>query len=490
MRRMTSDYTDTPLWQQILRFVAPITATYALEGAATLVPIWAAAHGGNPTEAEATRRVGAVGLGNTVVICVALVVKSGWTGAQDTLVSQAHGLKDHRKARDHLNCCQIWMVFLAAICSLLLLSTEQMLILTGCATEQLAADTFRYVLSCIPGVWLEFQYDALRKFLMNQQIPSPGFWVLVGAVPAHWAMCVVLLNQIHVCDPLVAIGIAFSVKSAVSFLLLAGYMSFLQPTPSCIGWWRIWSCSAGAGGLASYATIAVPSVAMYGFDWWAYEMLTLLAGGLRSDTQLAAHVAATTASDWAFLVVRGAPKAATALVGAAAGREDVGRVRKVVRACLLLTFVMCSGLSVSCWFGRQHLTHMLLPDERETQAIFGKLLVCVLLSLLADGFNSCCSGIFAGLGRQGAVSAGLFAFQWVVQLPLACFLGYHFDMGALGLHVASCVASVLNSVYNALLMKHCIKDFLSVLDVLHSFCSFFVFSPLSVASVLSGSHHN
>lgn len=114
------------------------------------------------------------------------------------------------------------MVFLAAICSLLLLSTEQMLILTGCATEQLAADTFRYVLSCIPGVWLEFQYDALRKFLMNQQIPSPGFWVLVGAVPAHWAMCVVLLNQIHVCDPLVAIGIAFSVKSAVSFLLLAG----------------------------------------------------------------------------------------------------------------------------------------------------------------------------------------------------------------------------------------------------------------------------
>ena len=111
LRRKTSDYTDTPLWQQILRFVVPITATYALEGAATLVPIWAAAHGGNPTEAEATRRVGAVGLGNTVVICVALVVKSGWTGAQDTLVSQAHGLKDHRKARDHLNCCQILVGF-------------------------------------------------------------------------------------------------------------------------------------------------------------------------------------------------------------------------------------------------------------------------------------------------------------------------------------------------------------------------------------------
>ena len=31
-------------------------------------------------EEEATMRVGAVGMGNTMVICVALVVKSGWSG--------------------------------------------------------------------------------------------------------------------------------------------------------------------------------------------------------------------------------------------------------------------------------------------------------------------------------------------------------------------------------------------------------------------------
>ena len=31
-------------------------------------------------EHEATMRVGAVGLGNTVVVCVAIVIKSGWSG--------------------------------------------------------------------------------------------------------------------------------------------------------------------------------------------------------------------------------------------------------------------------------------------------------------------------------------------------------------------------------------------------------------------------
>ena len=263
----SSNGSHASLLPQILRFVVPITGAYALEGVATLLPIWAAAHGGSPNEMDATSRVGAVGLGNTMVTCVALVVKSGWAGAQDTLVSQAYGMKDFQKARDHLNCCQVWMCLLAAICSLLLLCTEQIMIWTRCATEELAAETFRYVLGCIPGVWLEFQYDALRKFLMNQQIPSPGLWVLCAAVPAHFGICVLLLDFGIPIDPLLAIGIAFSVRSAVSFFLLAGYMTCFQPTPSCRHWWRIWESSEALSwkGLKSYAQIAVPSVAMYGF---------------------------------------------------------------------------------------------------------------------------------------------------------------------------------------------------------------------------------
>ena len=254
-----------------------------------------------------------------------------------------------------------------------------------------------------------------------------------------------------------------------------------------------------------------------GFDWWAYELLTLLAGGLQSETQLAAHVAATTASDWAFLVVRGAPKAATAMVGAAMGQKDINRVHQVVKAilwglvgwkfdicffgnhvsphkmlgkktwskiwlahtffkwvgekkrqtqaCLHLTLVMCGALVIFCYLGRAELTHLLLPDEPVTQQIFAKLLTCVLIQLLVDGLNSCCSGVFAGLGLQGAVSIGLFAFQWVAQLPGAFMLAYYFQMGALGLHLASMVASVLNCGYNFVLMKRSLKDLRSEVPV-------------------------
>ena len=49
---------------------------------------------------------------------------------------------------------------------------------------------------------------------------------------------------------------------------------------------------------------------------------------------------------------------------------------QVVRACLRLACAMCGGLVIFCWFGRAKLTHLLLPDEPVTQAIFAKLLIC------------------------------------------------------------------------------------------------------------------
>ena len=44
------------------------------------------------------------------------------------------------------------MLLLSAVCSMLLLSTEQLLLATGSASEELANETYRYVLCCIPGL--------------------------------------------------------------------------------------------------------------------------------------------------------------------------------------------------------------------------------------------------------------------------------------------------------------------------------------------------
>ena len=127
------------------------------------------------------------------------------------------------------------------------------------------------------------RYDSLRKFLMNQQIPSPGLSadlqlflsfrhtktmnaqcvavacrplgvVCCGSMPLWHVRCFARragtsglpeLVTTNYCkcrawstsrirtsiDPLVAIGIAFSVKSGASFLLLAGQLPNIRGFP-------------------------------------------------------------------------------------------------------------------------------------------------------------------------------------------------------------------------------------------------------------------
>ena len=190
-------------------------------------------------------------------------------------------------------------------------------------------------------------------------------------------------------------------------------------------------------GLSSYAAVGVPSVARIGFEWWAFEFLTLLAGGLQSQAELAAHVAVVNVSNWTFLLARGTSKAATAVVGAAIGREDVVEVSSVLQSRTKLTIAMCGMIGVCCWLGRGQLALGLLGHESVTHAAFLRALPCLLLQILADGVNSLYGGVFAALGRQGSVSLGLLIFQWVVQLPGAWKLAYQADFGTLGLWIAS-----------------------------------------------------
>ncbi|CAE7022707.1 DTX37 [Symbiodinium natans] len=444
--------------RRLLHIAGPISAAYALEGLTMALPIWAAAHGGKPLAQEATRRVGAVGLGDSVLGSLCDAFALGWADAQDTLVSHAHGADDADKARDHLNCCQVWMLLLAALSSVILLQTEAILLWTGCANEQIAANASRYVLASIPGIWFLFQYYSLKKFLVNQQISSPLFWVLSAAIPCHLGVCLLLLEWSSL-DPLVSMGIAFSVKSGVSFLLLAGYMSWFHPTPSCVGWWRIWQSSALTWkGLSTYAAIGVPSVAMNGLDAWAFQFLTLMAGRLQSPTELAAHVAVSIVYCWTYLMFRGTSEAATALAGAAVGQQNLGEVSSILQVSTKVTITICGMIVVCCWLGRGRLAFGLLGDELVTHAAFMGAFPCLLVQIWADGLNSLYGCVLAAFGQQGSVSVGILIFQWIVKLPFAWLLVFHSHLGTLGLWIASSTASVMNMIYNGTLTRHCLKS--------------------------------
>jgi len=437
--------------RQVTALVGPVTVTYALEGASTLVPLWAAVRyfGENTTVAQ---QVGAYGLANTVYTCVALILRSGWTGAQDTLVSQAYGKGDFALARTNLHRCQIWMTFLAAVCTGILLCVESLVLHLGVADMDTAFLVKQYVFAHLPGLWFEFQYDTLRKCLLNQRFPTPSLMVLIVTVPAHALICHILMTSGSL-DIMHCLGLAGAAKSVLSFLLLSAYVSLRKPCPSFDGWWWPWTSAAFSyTGLMNYARIGVMSTGLMVVDWLAWELLTILAGGLHDGAELAAHVAGSGASEWLFMLVRGAPKAATVLVGGAAGRGDVIGVRAAARACGLFSAVFGGTTALLLWLNRRWVVAWILPGEGPEQACLAHLWPLVVLQLLLNAANSLLTGVFAGLGWQDRAAMGIFLCSWVVQLPIAWFLAYGAGLGVFGLRAGVCIAGSLLFIYNVVVL--------------------------------------
>mmetsp|Transcript_76263 Transcript_76263/g.177005 ORF Transcript_76263/g.177005 Transcript_76263/m.177005 type:complete len:478 (+) Transcript_76263:129-1562(+) len=455
---------ERSLVSRAIGLMLPVTGTYALEGCGFLIPLIAASHCHAGDEAERDRAVGALGLGSTVLTCVAFVARAGWTGGQDALVPQAFGKGDFAMARMHLHRCQIWMTVFAMGCAVLLCFTEPLLTVVGVADSHTASLARNFVFACIPGIWFDFQYDTLRKFLLNQGLPTPSLVVLAVAFPVQLLCCALLLQQ-ELLPVMHSLGAAWTTKAMVSFLLLAGYISWSKPTPSCAGWWWPWHAALSWRGLVAFAKFGLPSMAMYGCDWWAWEVLTLLAGGLKDGPELAAHVAAASASDWLFMLMRGTPKAATVMVGTALGKGDLSEVVAAVHACAYCCVVLCASVILAIWSFRHSVVAWLLPMEGPAQDCLAKLLPLVALQLALDTANSLCQGVIAGLGRQGAACVGMFVSCWVVQLPGAMALAFRWNMGVWGLRVAGCLAAALSLTYNTILLCSCLTTRQSELDV-------------------------
>mmetsp|Transcript_84112 Transcript_84112/g.223287 ORF Transcript_84112/g.223287 Transcript_84112/m.223287 type:complete len:477 (-) Transcript_84112:99-1529(-) len=444
------------VWQ-VVGIMLPVTGTYALEGFGYLIPLIAASHYNAKDEAEVARLVGALGLGSVALTCVAFVTRAGWTGGQDALVSQAFGKGDFDLARTHLHQCQIWMTLLCIGCTGILCFTGPVLQAFGVADAETARMAGEFVFGCLPGLWFDFQYDTLRKFLMNQGMPTPSLVVLAVAFPLHCLSCVVLMD-LDWLSAMHSLGLAWTVKAVVSFLLIASYTSWKRPTPSCqMWWWPFHRAAMSPHGLMVFARLGLPSMAMYGCDWIAWEVLTLLAGGLQDGPELAAHVAAAQASEWLFMVMRGTPKAATVLVGAAVGRGDAKGMLAVISACSWCCALLCSGTVLTMWLGRQHVVTWLLPIEGPAQTSLSSLLPMIAMQLVFDTANSLCQGVLAGLGKQGVACIGMFLSCWVVQLPAAYALAYHYGRGVRGLRTAGCCAGALSLLYNSGLMRSCLR---------------------------------
>lgn len=264
----------------------------------------------------------------------------------------------------------------------------------------------------------------------------PGTYVLLVTSPLN-----ALLNYLLVYTfgfGLLGAPIATGICYWLSFVLLLLYAVFV----------RGWSAWGGITPrkvfqlrpLTTFARLAIFGVIHIGTEWWAFEIVALVAGRL-GTISLAAQSVIMTTDQVLNTIPFGVGVAASARVGNLLGTRDAQGAKRAanVAACLsmllgLLVLVVLMG--VKDFYAR------IFNDDERVVRLTAIVMPFVALFQIADGLNGSCGGALRGQGRQHIGAIVNIVSYYCGALPLGIWLAFH-GWGLAGLWVGQCIALYL-----------------------------------------------
>ncbi|KAH7398837.1 mate-domain-containing protein [Phaeosphaeria sp. MPI-PUGE-AT-0046c] len=299
--------------------------------------------------------------------------------------------------------------------------------------EYIARDSARFLSVLAPGGIGYIFFESLKKYLQAQEIMTPGTYVLLITSPLSAGLnylFVYTLNMGLLGAPL-ATGIAYW----ASFLLLLAYARFVDGWACWGGWDR--RCLQNMG---TFARLAFLGVIHVGTEWWAFEIVALVAGKL-GTIPLAAQSVIMTTDQVMNTIPFGVGVATSSRVGNLLGARNAKGAARAANTAAVLSMLL-GALVLAVLMGVKDFYAKIFNDDIEVIKLTAKVMPYVALFQIADGLNGSCGGALRGMGRQHIGATVNIVSYYCGALPLGIWLAFH-GWGLGGLWVGQCIALYL-----------------------------------------------
>ncbi|TMW59163.1 hypothetical protein Poli38472_007308 [Pythium oligandrum] len=413
--------------RDLLELAYPVVLTTMLEFLPGFTSIILAGH----LESDETKEyVDAATMSTMLTNITGYSIGFGLASALDTLCSQAFGAKRYEKLGVYFQSGLIVIGICLAPIVLINLFTEDLLLLMGQdpRVSELAQVFSRYNLLGLPFVFL---YELQRKVLQAQGIMTPLVFIAV------------LGNIVHVLSgyfltyhtPAGFAGIALS-RSLGNFSLPFFLWIYYKLCPENLTqWWAGWDLPAATEHVGLFLRLGIPGMLMLVMEWWAYEIMSIMAGLLpNSVVAVSAHAVILNIVSMVYMIFLGVSVASNIRVGNHLGANHPNKARLVSWISIALCTALGIFLSLVVFFGRFAIPKLFVNDA-VTIASSSTILVAWAPFEIFEGLNCVMQGIFRGTGMQDmAARTNGFAF-YVLAVPFAYLLGFQAAWGVEGIWV-------------------------------------------------------
>ncbi|XP_022733792.1 protein DETOXIFICATION 19-like [Durio zibethinus] len=421
--------------KQVL-FALPMILTNVFYYAFTLVSVMFAGHLGELELAGAT-------LANSWATVTGFAFMIGLSGALETLCGQGFGAKIYKMLGIYLQASCIISCLFSIIISIFWFYTEPILILLH-QEPAIAKTADLYIKYLIPAVFAFGFIQNVLRFLQTQSIVMP--LVLFSGLPLalHFGIVYTFVNWTSL--GFKGASLAASVSLWISFLFLAIYVVWSKKFEHT---WEGFS-SESFRYIVTDLRLALPSAAMVCLEYWAFELLVLLAGLMPNSaitTSLIAMCVNTEAI--AFNFTYGLSAAASTRVSNELGAGKPDRAKNAMAVTLKLAVLLALVAVLALVFGH-NIWAGFFTDSSSMVKEFASMTPFLAMSIAVDGFQNVLSGVARGCGWQHLVVVTNLAAFYAIGMPIAALLGFKFKFYAKGLWIG--LICGLSSQFAALLL--------------------------------------
>ncbi|CAD6217976.1 unnamed protein product [Miscanthus lutarioriparius] len=410
---------DTAEARAQLGFAVPMVLTSMAYYGIPLVSVMFSGHLGDVHLAGAT-------LGNSWATVTGYAFVTGLSGAMETLCGQAYGAGLYRMLGLYLQSSLIMSAAVSAAVSALWWFTEPVLLFLRQEPEVSRAAA-AFVQAQVPGLFAFAFVQCLLRYLQTQSVVLPLVVCSVAPFALHVALTHLLVNVLGL--GLAGAGAAVSATFWVSCLMLLAYVlrsgAFSET-------WKGFSSEAFKY-VPPTVKLATPSAVMVCLEYWAFELLVLIAGLLPNSTVSTSLIAMCTSTEAiAYMITFGFSAAVSTRVSNEIGAGNVERAKNAVSVTMKLSVFLAVTFVLLLAFGHG-LWARLFSGSATIVSAFGAITPLMVISIVLDSAQGVLSGVARGCGWQHlAAVTNLVAFYFV-GMPLAILFAFKLDLRTRGL---------------------------------------------------------
>lgn len=190
----------------------------------------------------------------------------------------------------------------------------------------------------------------------------------------------------------------------------------------------------------TFARLAFLGVIHVGTEWWAFEIVALVAGRL-GTVPLAAQSVIMTTDQVMNTIPFGVGVATSSRVGNLLGARNAKGAARAANTAAVLSMIL-GAVVLAILLGVKDFYAKIFNDDIEVILLTAKVMPFVALFQIADGLNGSCGGALRGMGRQHIGATVNIVSYYFGALPLGIWLAFN-GWGLVGLWVGQCIALYL-----------------------------------------------